>query len=180
MTAVPDAGTERPKRHVVQRGVGAGAGRVRFVPVVFGTDDPAAQLADAGFEPGAATLVLWDGVTNYPAPEAVDATLTFLAAVLGTGSPVVFTYVDRGIIDGIAVFEGGRYDTPRSTAGRRAVQLRIRSRAGGVLPGCAWLRSGVGHQGKRRSRAFVAGRQVPMRTGVLLRRRRGAALRWRR
>jgi methyltransferase (TIGR00027 family) len=98
--------TQAAKRHVVQRGVGTAAGQVRFVPVVFGTDDPAAKLADAGLEPGAATLVLWEGVTNYLAPEAVDATFTFLAAVLGTGSPVVFTYVDRGIIDGTAAFEG--------------------------------------------------------------------------
>ncbi len=98
--------TQAAKRQAVQRSVGGPAGQVRFVPVIFGADDPAAKLADAGFEPGAMTLVLWEGVTNYLVPEAVDATFTFLAGVLGSGSPVVFTYVHRGIIDGTAVFEG--------------------------------------------------------------------------
>jgi len=100
--------TQAAKRHVVRREGGESAGRVRFVPVVFGTDDPAARLADAGFEPGQPTLVLWEGVTNYLGPEAVEATFRFLAAALGRGSPVLFTYVDRGIIDGTARFAGAR------------------------------------------------------------------------
>lgn len=97
--------TQAAKRRVVQRGADESS-RVRFVPVVFGADDPAAKLADAGFEPGATTLVLWEGVTNYLDPLAVDATFRFLAAAVGPGSPVLFTYVDRGIIDGTARFEG--------------------------------------------------------------------------
>lgn len=97
--------TQAAKRRVVQRGADP-AGRIRLVPVVFGADDPAAKLAGSGFEPGAATLVLWEGVTNYLDPDAVDATFRFLAAAVGTGSPVVFTYVDRGIIDGTVRFEG--------------------------------------------------------------------------
>ena len=98
--------TQAAKRRVVPREAGAGASQVRFVPVVFGTDDPADRLADSGFEPGAPTLVLWEGVTNYLDPDAVDATFRFLAAAVGPGSPVLFTYVDRRIIDGTARFEG--------------------------------------------------------------------------
>jgi methyltransferase (TIGR00027 family) len=98
--------TQAAKRRVVQRGAGERATRVRFVPVVFGADDPAGRLADSGFEPGAPTLVLWEGVTNYLDQDAVDATFRFLAAALGSGSPVLFTYVDRGIIDGTARFDG--------------------------------------------------------------------------
>jgi methyltransferase (TIGR00027 family) len=98
--------TQAAKRRVVQRRAGEPRGQVRFVPVVFGADDPAGKLARAGFEPGAATLVLWEGVTNYLDPEAVDATFRFLAAAVGPGSPVLFTYVDRGIIDGTARFDG--------------------------------------------------------------------------
>lgn len=98
--------TQAAKRRVVRRGAGTQARQVRFVPVVFGTDDPAGKLADAGFEPGAPTLVLWEGVTNYLDPDAVDATFRFLAAAVGPGSPVLFTYVDRGIIDGTARFDG--------------------------------------------------------------------------
>jgi methyltransferase (TIGR00027 family) len=98
--------TQAAKRRVVPHTAGGRGGQVRFVPVVFGADDPAGKLADAGFEPGAATLVLWEGVTNYLDPEAVDGTFRFLAAAVGPGSPVLFTYVDRGIIDGTARFDG--------------------------------------------------------------------------
>ncbi len=81
-------------------------GNVTFVPVVFGTDDPAGKLDRAGFEAGAPTLVLWEGVTNYLEPRAVDDTFAFLATAVGPGSPVLFTYVDRGMLNGTASFEG--------------------------------------------------------------------------
>jgi len=98
--------TQAAKRRVVQRDAGQRAGHVRFVPVVFGADDPARKLTESGFVPGQPTLVLWEGVTNYLDPEAVDATFRFLAAAVGPGSPVLFTYVDRGIIDGTTRFDG--------------------------------------------------------------------------
>jgi methyltransferase (TIGR00027 family) len=97
--------TQAVKQRVLRCG-GAGPRDVRFVPVVFGTDDPARKLADAGFAAGEQTLVLWEGVTNYLDPAAVDATFGFLSSVLGPGSPVVFTYVDRRMLDGSAVFAG--------------------------------------------------------------------------
>jgi len=96
--------TQAVKQHVLRR-TGA-APDVRFVPVVFGTDDLAQKLAAAGFVEGEQTLVLWEGVTNYLDPAAVDATFRFLASVLGPGSPVVFTYVDRRMLDGSAAFAG--------------------------------------------------------------------------
>jgi len=98
--------TQAAKRRVLERRAQRSPGEIRFVPVVFGADDPAGKLAAAGFRPGTPTLVLWEGVTNYLGPEAVDATFRFLAAVVGPGSPVLFTYVDRGILDGTARFEG--------------------------------------------------------------------------
>lgn len=104
--------TQAAKQRVLLREAGAQGetGRrlasVRYVPVVFGTDDPARELAASGFVPGVQTLVLWEGVTNYLDAPAVDATFRFLASVLGPGSPVLFTYVDRGMLDGSAVFAG--------------------------------------------------------------------------
>jgi methyltransferase (TIGR00027 family) len=79
---------------------------VRFVPVEFGADDPATKLAENGFASGRPTLVLWEGVTNYLDPVSVDATFRFLASAIAPGSPVLFTYVDRAMLDGSAVFEG--------------------------------------------------------------------------
>jgi methyltransferase (TIGR00027 family) len=99
--------TQAAKQHGLQRR-GPLPANVTFVPVVFGTDDPAAQLAAAGFEAGAPTLVLWEGVTNYLDPEAVDSTFAFLAGAVGPASPVLFTYVDRGMLNGTASFEGAQ------------------------------------------------------------------------
>jgi methyltransferase (TIGR00027 family) len=98
--------TQAAKQRVLLRTAGRLPANVRFVPVVFGADDPARELAGRGFAAGAPTLVLWEGVTNYLDPGAVDATFRFLASAVGPGSPVLFTYVDRGILDGSAAFEG--------------------------------------------------------------------------
>jgi methyltransferase (TIGR00027 family) len=104
--------TQAAKRRVLRRfpqsAVNAGPGKVRFVPVEFGVDDPAEQLRACGFAPGEQTLVLWEGTTNYLDGPAVDATLRFLASVLAPGSPLVFTYVDRAMLDGSAVFAGAQ------------------------------------------------------------------------
>jgi methyltransferase (TIGR00027 family) len=98
--------TQAAKRRALHHG-GPPAERVTFVPVVFGTDDPAQALTAAGFVTGAPTLVLWEGVTNYLNRDAVDATFGLLAALTGPGSPVIFTYVDAGLLDGSAAFAGG-------------------------------------------------------------------------
>jgi methyltransferase (TIGR00027 family) len=98
--------TQAAKQRILARTPGRLPASVTFVPVVFGADDPARELADFGFVSGASTLVLWEGVTNYLDPQAVDATFRFLAFATGPGSPVLFTYVDRGILDGSAAFDG--------------------------------------------------------------------------
>ncbi len=97
--------TQAAKQRVLHPDARSGTG-VRFVPVVFGTDDPAQALTASGFAPGTPTLVAWEGVTNYLDPGAVDETFRFLASALGSGSPVLFTYVDARMLDGSAVFAG--------------------------------------------------------------------------
>jgi methyltransferase (TIGR00027 family) len=98
--------TQAAKRRVLLRHSGRLPANVRFVPVDFGADDPAAKLAESGFASGLPTLVLWEGVTNYLEPTSVDATFRFLASAIAPDSPVLFTYVDRAMLDGSAVFEG--------------------------------------------------------------------------
>jgi methyltransferase (TIGR00027 family) len=98
--------TQAAKQRILLRTAGRLPANVAFVPVVFGADDPARELSRRGFVPGAPTLVLWEGVTNYLDPEAVDATFGFLADAIRPGSPVLFTYVDRAMLDGSAVFQG--------------------------------------------------------------------------
>jgi methyltransferase (TIGR00027 family) len=98
--------TQKAKRRILRRGSVQIPASVRFVPVEFGVDDPAAKLAESGFASGRPTLVLWEGVTNYLDPVSVDATFRFLASAIASGSTVLFTYVDRAMLDGSAVFEG--------------------------------------------------------------------------
>jgi methyltransferase (TIGR00027 family) len=98
--------TQAAKRRILRNGSVQIPASARFVPVEFGVDDPAAKLAESGFASGMPTLVLWEGVTNYLDPVSVDATFRFLASAIAPGSPVLFTYVDRAMLDGSAEFEG--------------------------------------------------------------------------
>ncbi len=79
---------------------------VHLVPIVFGRDDVATQLAAAGFVDGLRTLVLWEGTTNYLNDRAVDETFAFVSGAVGSGSPVLFTYVHAGMLDGTVSFKG--------------------------------------------------------------------------
>jgi methyltransferase (TIGR00027 family) len=107
--------TQAAKQHVLPPN-GLLTAHVTFVPVVFGMDDPARQLSTAGFDPDARTLVLWEGVTNYLDSESVDTTFGFLKSALGSGSPVIFTYVDRAMLDGSVRFPGA--ETTMRAVGR--------------------------------------------------------------
>jgi methyltransferase (TIGR00027 family) len=103
--------TQSLKRRVLARRGRAAGGSVHLVPVVFGRDDVATALTAAGFTAGGPTLVLWEGTTNYLDAESVDRTFTFLDRALGRGSPVLFTYVHTGVLDGSVAFEGGATTT---------------------------------------------------------------------
>jgi methyltransferase (TIGR00027 family) len=79
---------------------------VSFVPVDLVRDHLDPALRRAGFAAGEPAIVVWEGVTNYLTGEAVDATLRGLAEITGTGSRIIFTYVDRGALDGTGGFAG--------------------------------------------------------------------------
>ncbi len=74
--------------------------QVRFVPVDFDRDELGAAMAAAGFDTGTRTLFIWEGVTQYLSGAAVDATLRYISNTVPPGSRLVFTYVERAIIDG--------------------------------------------------------------------------------
>jgi methyltransferase (TIGR00027 family) len=91
--------TQAMKRRVV----GATPDHVTYVPVDFTRDALPEALARAGLRAGPPTLLLWEGVTNYLDEPTVDATLRFAARAAQT---VLFTYVDRAVLEG-AAFLGG-------------------------------------------------------------------------
>jgi methyltransferase (TIGR00027 family) len=84
--------------------MGGAPGHVTYVPLDLLRGRVEEALAGSGFVPGPRTLFLWEGVTNYLDAHAVDATLR---AVARLGSGLLFTYVDRALLDGSAEFEGG-------------------------------------------------------------------------
>jgi methyltransferase (TIGR00027 family) len=91
--------TQAMKRNVV----GRPPAHVVYVPFDFSRDRLAEVLAGGGFEAGRRTLFVWEGVTNYLDEASVDATLRFVA---GSGTDLIFTYIDRTILDGAPRFEG--------------------------------------------------------------------------
>ncbi|GAB3882263.1 hypothetical protein GCM10029964_039750 [Kibdelosporangium lantanae] len=84
--------TQEAKRRVVG-GLGVAQQHVTYVPVDFERDDLATELTDAGFATDKPTVFVWEGVTNYLTPEAVDSTLATVRR-LAPGTLIV-TYVDE-------------------------------------------------------------------------------------
>jgi methyltransferase (TIGR00027 family) len=91
--------TQEMKRAVV----GRAPGHVSYVPADLAQASLPDVLAAAGFRCGARTLFLWEGVSNYLDEPAADATLRFVARA-GTG--LLFTYLDRAMLDDPGRFEG--------------------------------------------------------------------------
>jgi methyltransferase (TIGR00027 family) len=81
--------------------------RICFVGLDFDRQDLGERLRSAGLRFDCPSFVIWEGVTQYLPEEAVDATLQTLAT-LDRGSEVVFTYMDRALIEGTRSFPGGR------------------------------------------------------------------------
>ena len=86
-------------RGLARRGITVPA-NVAFVPVDFAATTAAEALATARFAPGASTLYLLEGLTQYLDVPAVDATFGFIGASAGPGSRVVFDYALASVIRG--------------------------------------------------------------------------------
>lgn len=63
-----------------------------LVPVDFNKQSLGKQLGKAGYDPHQQTLFIWQGVVYYITPQAVDATLKFIAERSAPGSAVIFDY----------------------------------------------------------------------------------------
>ncbi|MGW0158344.1 SAM-dependent methyltransferase [Mycobacterium sp. NPDC003323] len=104
------------KRAAVQRVLGAVPDSVHLVSVDFESDPVMAALAANGFRDTGATLYIWEGVTQYLTPAAVDGMFDQLRAAVA-GSRLVFTYIRQDFIDGTQLY------------GADAVHRRFRRRA---------------------------------------------------
>jgi methyltransferase (TIGR00027 family) len=95
---------DHPSTQAMKRAVvGAAPAHVVYVPADLAREPLDRALQRAGFRPDVRTLFLWEGVTNYLDDASVDATLRFVAR---SGRSLLFTYIDRAILDGSRRFAG--------------------------------------------------------------------------
>ena len=73
---------------------------VIYVGVDFNAQRLDQRLFESGYNESLKTLFIWQGVTPYLTPEAVDSTLAFIAEHSGAGSAVIFDYMYPTLLDG--------------------------------------------------------------------------------
>jgi len=98
--------TQAAKTSAVARRLGSLPSHVRFVPVDFSTHTLDAVMPAAGFRAQARTFFICEGVTHYLSEADVDTLFRYIARSGATGSGVVFTYIQRTLLDGTASFDG--------------------------------------------------------------------------
>jgi methyltransferase (TIGR00027 family) len=86
--------------------------RPTLVAVDFERKKLSAALRSAGYQANLRTLFVWEGVTQYITEASVDATFGFVSRSAHARSRIVFTYIDRGVIEGRRLSE----DTERLLA----------------------------------------------------------------
>ncbi len=90
--------TQQAKLDGVRKIFGSLPAHVRYVAIDFNVQTLADCLAAHGYDPRAKTVFLWQGVTYYLEPAAVNSTLDFIAQHSAPGSSVIFDYIDEELL----------------------------------------------------------------------------------
>jgi methyltransferase (TIGR00027 family) len=93
--------TQQIKATKLQEILGSLPNHVVFVPIDFTQQTLSEQLFESGYEKERNTLFVWEGVTYYMMPEAVDVTLAFVVNNSGKGSSIVFDYTHPSVVEGV-------------------------------------------------------------------------------
>jgi methyltransferase (TIGR00027 family) len=96
------------KQKCLKRMLGTLPAHVTFVPIDFDKQELEDGMVKVSFRTTVKTFFIGEGVSQYITEEAVDATLRYVSRASAPGSRIVFTYIDRDIIDGSARSELGR------------------------------------------------------------------------
>jgi methyltransferase (TIGR00027 family) len=97
--------TSFAKQAALRKEFGSLPKQVRFISIDFNAQSIVDVLSGEGFDATQPTCFVWEGVTNYLSPEAVDGALRQIAQAAG-GSILLFTYVDRRVLDQPKLFFG--------------------------------------------------------------------------
>ncbi len=87
--------------------------RVRYIGVDFNRQSIREVLLSAGFDTSRSACWIWEGVTNYLTGEAVDGALRQIAETSAGGSILLFTYVERAVLDDPSRYDGAAKLTAR-------------------------------------------------------------------
>jgi methyltransferase (TIGR00027 family) len=98
--------TQPHKRDIVTRRLGAIPSHVTLVPMDLTTQALDTVMTGAGCRNGARTFFICEGLTHYLSPAVVDAVFRYAARSAAAGSRIVFTYIQRAMLDGSVRFEG--------------------------------------------------------------------------
>jgi methyltransferase (TIGR00027 family) len=85
--------TQQRKRQLLDQAKVAIPPQVDFVSINFERGSLAEALSKAGFDKNKTSVFIWEGVTYYLSPEAVDDTLAFVKSNSPAGSAICFDYV---------------------------------------------------------------------------------------
>ncbi len=97
--------TQKWKIKRVKQMFGTLPSHVTFVDIDFNRMALEDVMAKTSFCAGAKTLFLWEGVTQYINAKASDATFRYLSHVASAKSQIIFTYINREIIEATANFK---------------------------------------------------------------------------
>ncbi len=92
--------TQAVKLEKIRRHMGSLPRHVAYIPIEFEKESPAEKLFERSYDPAAKTLFIWEGVTYYIPPPAVDRILSFVAGSSGAGSGIVFDYFPPSVAGG--------------------------------------------------------------------------------
>ncbi len=92
--------TQKTKKEKIRNIFGTIPSNVIYVPVDFNNEKPGKRLIESGYYRNLKTLFIWEGVTMYLEPSAVDETLSFVVNNSGKGSSIIFDYLFKSIVDG--------------------------------------------------------------------------------
>jgi len=92
--------TQKVKMERVKKVFGSLPLHVVYTSVDFNTQKLGERLFESGYDRNRKTLFIWEGVTPYVTPQAMDETLGFVANNSGKGSSIIFDYVLKSALDG--------------------------------------------------------------------------------
>ena len=90
--------TQKPKIEILCRKKVWLPPELVFVPIDFNTERLSEVLSRAGYQEGQKSLFIWEGVTMYITPQAVDNTLAFIYSSAASESLIAFDYIYSSVL----------------------------------------------------------------------------------